>query len=146
MATMIPNRTSLLSLPPPDRRVAAQMRTASATDPSGTESKASPAARGDNSWSARDTHPLPAGSFPHGTAIRRAGPPAMSQTNAGSVIAVAMQLNTKPTTGSEMRFGSTRRRYSQGARFARETVFALPVDPRGFEPLTFWLPARRSTS
>jgi hypothetical protein len=23
---------------------------------------------------------------------------------------------------------------------------ALKVDPRGFEPLTFWLPARRSTS
>jgi hypothetical protein len=27
-----------------------------------------------------------------------------------------------------------------------EPAFALVVDPRGFEPLTFWLPARRSTS
>ena len=28
----------------------------------------------------------------------------------------------------------------------RGSAFALVVDPRGFEPLTFWLPARRSTS
>ena len=27
-----------------------------------------------------------------------------------------------------------------------EIAFSLLVDPRGFEPLTFWLPARRSTS